>query len=47
MIWFAESRLKEYNKQMICSALQSYKDSDNTNDARIDKLIEKYRTESY
>ena len=38
---------KEYNKQMICSALQSYKDSDNTNDARIDKLIEKYRTESY
>ena len=34
---------KDYNRQMICSALQSYKDSNNTNDARIDKFIDKFK----
>lgn len=33
---------KDYNKQMICSALQSYKEGNETTDSRIDKLIEKF-----
>lgn len=33
---------KNYNKQMICSALQSYKEGNETTDSRIDKLIEKF-----
>lgn len=33
---------KDYNKLMICSALQSYKAGHETTDSRIDKLIEKF-----
>jgi len=33
---------KDYNKRMICSALQSYKEGNETTDSRIDKLIEKF-----
>lgn len=33
---------KDYNKQMICSALQSYKEGNETTDSRIDNLIEKF-----
>lgn len=33
---------KDYNKRMICSALQSYKAGNETTDSRVDKLIEKF-----
>lgn len=33
---------KDYNKRMICSAIQSYKAGNETTDSRIDKLIEKF-----
>lgn len=35
---------KDYNLKMICGALQSLKERDNTIDSRINKLIEKFKT---